>query len=106
MLTAQIGPDDAISTTLHTALTHLDKRNTYVRMLFIDCSSAFNTIVPTKRVIKFETLGLDTALCNWVLDFLTGRPQVVRVGKQHLHPADPQHWGSTRVRSQPSPVHP
>uniref|UniRef100_A0A8C8FZ04 PID domain-containing protein n=1 Tax=Oncorhynchus tshawytscha TaxID=74940 RepID=A0A8C8FZ04_ONCTS len=28
--------DDAISTTLHTALTHLDKRNTYVRMLFID----------------------------------------------------------------------
>ncbi|KAM9414192.1 uncharacterized protein ACWYII_025639 isoform 1-T1 [Salvelinus alpinus] len=28
--------DDAIATTLHTALTHLDKRNTYVRMLFID----------------------------------------------------------------------
>uniref|UniRef100_A0A8K9XHI6 Reverse transcriptase domain-containing protein n=1 Tax=Oncorhynchus mykiss TaxID=8022 RepID=A0A8K9XHI6_ONCMY len=27
-----------------------------------------------------ETLGLDPALCNWVLDFLMGRPQVVRVG--------------------------
>ena len=25
-------------------------------------------------------LGLDHALCNWVLDFLTGCPQVVRVG--------------------------
>ena len=50
--------DDAI--TLHTALTHLDKRNTYVRMLF--------------------TLGLDPALCNWVLNFLTSLPQVVRVG--------------------------
>ncbi|CDR06944.1 unnamed protein product, partial [Oncorhynchus mykiss] len=50
--------DDAISTTLHTALTHLDKRNTYVRMLFIDYSSAFNTIVPSKLVIKLETLGL------------------------------------------------
>jgi hypothetical protein len=70
--------DDAI--TLHTALTHLDKRNTYVRMLFIDYSSAFNTIVPSKLVIKLETLGLDPALCNWVLDFLTGLPQVVRVG--------------------------
>ncbi|CDQ59754.1 unnamed protein product [Oncorhynchus mykiss] len=70
--------DDAI--TLHTALTHLDKRNTYVRMLFIDYSSAFNTIVPSKLVIKVDTLGLDPALCNWVLDFLTGRPQVVRVG--------------------------
>ena len=34
--------DDAISITLHTALSHLDK-NTYVRMLFIDYSSAFNT---------------------------------------------------------------
>ncbi|CDQ89637.1 unnamed protein product, partial [Oncorhynchus mykiss] len=53
--------DDAISTTLHTALTHLDKRNTYVRMLFIDYSSAFNTIVPSKLVIKLETLGLDPA---------------------------------------------
>ena len=49
-------------------------------MLFIDYSSAFNTIVPSKFVIKLETLGLVPALCNWVLDFLTGRPQVVRVG--------------------------
>ena len=31
--------------------------------------------VPSKLVIKLETLGLDPALCNWVLDFLTGRPQ-------------------------------
>jgi hypothetical protein len=37
--------DDAVSTALPTALSHVDKRNTYVRMLFIDYSSAFNTIV-------------------------------------------------------------
>jgi hypothetical protein len=49
-------------------------------MLFIDYSSAFNTIVPSKLVIMLETLGLDPALCNWVLDFLTGLPQVVRLG--------------------------
>jgi hypothetical protein len=36
--------DDAISMALNTALSLLDKRNTYVRMLFIDYSSAFNTI--------------------------------------------------------------
>jgi hypothetical protein len=36
--------DDTISIALHTALSHLDKRNTYVRMLFIDYSSVFNTI--------------------------------------------------------------
>jgi hypothetical protein len=67
--------DDAITSTLHTTLSHLDKKNTYVRMLFIDYNSAFNTIVTSKLIIKLE------ALCNWVLDFLTGRPQVVKEGK-------------------------
>jgi hypothetical protein len=72
--------DDAIAIILHTALSHLDKRNTYVKMLFIDYSSAFNTIVPSKPIINLEALVLNPALCNWVLDFLTGRDQVVKVG--------------------------
>ena len=49
-------------------------------MLFIDYSSAFNTIVPSKLVTKLRTLGLNTSFCNWNLDFVMGRPQVVRVG--------------------------
>ena len=49
-------------------------------MLFIDYSSEFNTIVPTKLITRLRTLGLNTSLCNWILDFLTGRPQVMRVG--------------------------
>uniref|UniRef100_A0AAZ3QEV2 Reverse transcriptase domain-containing protein n=1 Tax=Oncorhynchus tshawytscha TaxID=74940 RepID=A0AAZ3QEV2_ONCTS len=72
--------DDAISFALHTALFHLDKRNTCVRMLFIDYSSAFNTIVPSKLITKLRILELNTSLCHWILDFLTGCPQVVRVG--------------------------
>ena len=71
--------DDAISIALHTALSHLDKRNTYVRLLFIDYSSAFNTIVPSKLITKLRILGLNTSLCNWILDFLTDRPLGVRV---------------------------
>jgi hypothetical protein len=43
-------------------------------MLFIDYSSAFNTIVPSKLFTKFRTLGLNTSLCNWILDFLGSRP--------------------------------
>ncbi len=35
--------DDAIAFTLHTALSHLENKNTYVRMLFVDYSSAFST---------------------------------------------------------------
>jgi hypothetical protein len=44
--------DDAISIAFHTALYHLEKRNTYMRMLFIDYSSAFNTIAPSKLITK------------------------------------------------------
>ena len=72
--------DDAISIALHSALTHLDTRNSYVRMLFIDFSSAFNSIIPQQLIQKLDRLGLSTSLCNWLLDFLTGRPQSVRVG--------------------------
>ena len=37
-------------------------------------------MVPSKLIIKLEALGLNPALCNWVPDFLAGRPQVVKVG--------------------------
>jgi hypothetical protein len=49
-------------------------------MVFIDYSAAFNTIVPSKHITKLRALGLNPALCNWVLDFLTGQHQVVKVG--------------------------
>ncbi len=74
--------DDAISQVLHSSLTHIDSKNgNYVRLLFIDYSSAFNTIVPTKLAVKLSDLGLDTSLCDWIQDFLTARPQVVKVGQ-------------------------
>ncbi|XP_072110653.1 uncharacterized protein [Mobula birostris] len=72
--------DDVIATTLHLALTHLDERDTYIRMLFMDFSSAFITIIPQHLIGKLKLLGLNTSLCNWILDFLTGRPQSVRIG--------------------------
>ena len=37
--------------------------------------TAFNTIVPLKLINKLRTLGLNTSLSNWILDF----PQVVRI---------------------------
>ncbi len=73
--------DDAISSTLHLALTHLENKDSYVRMLFIDFSSAFNTVIPQQLINKLNLLGLNASLCNWILDFLTGRPQSVRVGR-------------------------
>ncbi len=78
--------DDAIAFTLHTALSHLENKNTYVRMLFVDYSLAFNTIVPATLVAKLQTLGLNRSLCSWILDFLTGRSQVVRMGNNTSSP--------------------
>jgi hypothetical protein len=78
---------------LHTGLSHMDKGgNNYGRMLSTDSGSAFNTIVPSKLITKLGTLGLNPSLCNWILDFLMGQPQVVRV----CH-ADPQHRGPSGV---------
>ncbi len=71
--------DDAISQVLHSSLSHIDSKN--VRLLFIDNCSAFNTIVPTKLAVKLSDLGLNTSLCDWIQDFLTARPQVVKVGQ-------------------------
>src|SRR5512146_2007000 len=49
-------------------------------MLFVDFSSAFNTVIPSKLLIKLRNLDIDTSLCNWIMDFLTNRPQNVRSG--------------------------
>ncbi len=61
--------DDAISQVLHSSLTHIDSKNgNYVRLLFIDYSSAFNTIVPTKLAVKLSDLGITSSLCDWIQD--------------------------------------
>ncbi len=83
---SNLSTDDAIAFTLHTALSHLENKNAYVRMLFVDYSSAFNTIVPATLVAKLQTLGLNRSLCSWILDFLTGRSQVVRMGNNTSSP--------------------
>ncbi len=67
--------DNAISQVLHSSLTHIDSKNgNHVRLLFIFYSSAFNKIVPIKLADKLIDLGLNSSLCDWIQDFLTGRP--------------------------------
>lgn len=72
--------EDAIAIATHVALNHLEHRNTYVRMLFVDYSSAFNTIIADILINKLLHLGLSTPICTWIRDFLTNRSQVVRLG--------------------------
>ena len=74
--------EDAVSLGLHFLLQHLESPNTYARILFIDFSSAFNTIVPYQLIKKLINHNVNISLCNWIADFLTSRSQVVRVGNQ------------------------
>ncbi|KAK3533238.1 hypothetical protein QTP70_013652 [Hemibagrus guttatus] len=64
--------DDAISTTLHLYLTHLKNKDTYVQMLFINFSSAFNTIIPHYLIKK---LSLNPGLPDWETSVSPDREQ-------------------------------
>ncbi len=72
--------DDAVNMGLHYILQHLDKSGTYVRILFVDFSSAFNTIIPTLLQTKLTQLSVPSSICQWITSFLTDR-QLVRLGK-------------------------
>ncbi|KAI3374005.1 hypothetical protein L3Q82_022569, partial [Scortum barcoo] len=74
-----IGVDDAVIYLLHTSLTHLEKAGSTVRIMFFDFSSAFNTIQPRLLGDKLQLAGVDHHLTSWILDYLTHRPQFVRV---------------------------
>lgn len=50
--------EDAIATALHSVLSHLGKQVSYIRILFIDYSSAFNTIIPDILIPKLVNLEL------------------------------------------------
>ncbi|KAK0141318.1 putative RNA-directed DNA polymerase from transposon BS [Merluccius polli] len=75
--------EDAIALTLHTALSHLENKKSYVRMLFVDYRSVFNTILPDILFTKLLELQIPLSTCNWIKSFLTSRPQSVRLGPHH-----------------------
>ncbi len=66
---------------LHFILQHLDKSGTYARILFVDFSSTFNTIIPDTLLTKLTRLSVPTSVCQWITSFLTDRQQLVRLGK-------------------------
>ena len=78
--------EDGISTILHSTLTHLGNINTYVQMLFVDFSSAFSTVIPSKLMAKLSDLGISTSLCNWTLNFLTNRSVLLHPHTEHRSP--------------------
>ena len=73
--------DDAVNMALHFILQHLDSAGTYARILFVDYSSAFNTINPTLLQDKLSQLHVPDSTCRRITDFLSDRKQHVKLGK-------------------------
>lgn len=70
--------DDATLTLLHNAYSHLEKTGSFVRILFIDFSSAFNTIQPHLMALKLLSYDVSPHLVLWIISFLVNRSQSVR----------------------------
>ena len=74
--------EDATLSYIQVVSRHLDIKNAYVRSLFIDFSSAFNTIIPHILVQKLIDMGVSVHICQFILDFLTDMRQYVHVNGQ------------------------
>ena len=78
--------DDAVALGLHYVMNHLEQPSIYARILFVDFSSAFNTIIPVKLFDKLVSLNVHPAICHWTLNFLLHRPQSVKVNNSLSKP--------------------
>lgn len=69
---------DAILTLLHDTFQHLEQSNTYARLLFIDFSSAFNTMQPVILLRKLLDMNVNCNLVKWIYSYLHDRTQYVK----------------------------
>ena len=72
------GVDDAQITLLHYLQSHLDKPGTYARVLFVDFSSAFNTIQPHLLIKTLVNLNVNNNVILWIYSYLVDRKQCVQ----------------------------
>ena len=75
--------EDATLCLIDYVLKHVDKSNTadhkhFTKILFIDFSSAFNTIQPHIMMQKLQTMHVNSNLILWINEFLTNRFQYVK----------------------------
>ena len=71
--------DDALLVFLNNITKHLDVPKSHARVLFIDFSSAFNTIQPHLLAQKLIALNVNTSTILWIIEFLTHRTQYVNL---------------------------
>ena len=58
---------------VHYVLEHRDTAGNYARIIFVDFSSAFNTIIPHTLERQLPLLQVPVSTCKWITEFLTNR---------------------------------
>ena len=71
--------DDATATLLHKMYLHTDRACNYSRVMFIDFSSAFNTIQPHILLQKLCKMDVNPYLIRWIYEYLSNRVQYVKL---------------------------
>ncbi|KAF3708228.1 hypothetical protein EXN66_Car001402 [Channa argus] len=75
----QLGVDDTLIHLLPRINTSLDKPEGSVRIMLFVFTTAFNTIQPVLLSEKLKCMLIDTPIVAWIVDYLTDRPQHVRL---------------------------
>ena len=70
--------EDAIVIFLDNIYKHIEIPRNYCRILFVDFSSAFNTIQPHILYTKLLNMNVNKRIIAWIFDFLTNRSQYVK----------------------------
>lgn len=94
-----VGVDDAIICLLHRALSHLESPGSNVRVMFIDFSSAFDSIQLLLLQGNMEEAGVDQHLVAWTISCQT-------IKRLHVRCSDLQHRSPAGDGALSVPLHP
>ena len=79
------GVEDAVTTLLNLVVGHLENAKAHARVLYLDMSSAFNTLQPHLLFQKMiSEFNLESDLALWVLDFFGGETSTGSFKQHHV----------------------
>ena len=77
---------DAVSTLVHYISKSLNSSVKSVRCVFLDYSSAFDSVSRSSLLFKLESFGTPRQLLSWLSDYFTERTQCTKLGKNTSSP--------------------
>lgn len=95
--------DDAVNIGLHYIQQHLDFPETYARVLYVDFSLVYNTVIPEILWTKLTQLTGPASTSHWTISFLTDWQEAAGdAGKNPIQYMDGQHKRPTGMCTPPT----